>query len=439
MDRNIKKEILKYAIPGILGLVANSLYIVIDGIFVAQMLGDASLAAVTTVVPIVELLIALSLMISIGGGIYISISKGKNDFAMARSYFNHGFYFMLGIGLIILLISLLFTDQIIWILGATEAIFNEAKTYFLAFIVFVPFFMMNYALGTWIRNDGNPKLAMISQIMGAIINIVLDYVFMGPLNLGIKGAAIATGLGPVVGIILLLPHFLMKKGDLFFEKVTYKRTYIKEIALAGLPSFSIEFALGVMTFIMNLFLVQRFGQNGLSAFAVVGYVNLILLSIFLGLGQGTQPIISQFKGKEDHQTIQAIYKYSLKLSVILGFLSILVTFSFKRKISSIFIAPEQEELYQLTLTAMRLFFITYPATGINLATASVFEAKHEVKPSIIISLLRSLLILFPVALFLSYLKIDDALWIAVPLTELFTVPISLYLWRKYDPTDALTL
>ena len=169
MNPNIRKEILKYAILGILGLVANSLYIVIDGIFVAQMLGEKSLAAVTTVVPVVEILIALSLMISIGCGIYISMSKGQEDIEKARDYFNHGSSFNVR----------RFTDHIIDFLaffethcertGANQDIFHEAQTYFISFIVFVPFFMMNYALGTWIRNDGNPQLAMASQILGAIV------------------------------------------------------------------------------------------------------------------------------------------------------------------------------------------------------------------------------------------------------------------------------
>lgn len=430
MNKSLKKEIMFYAIPGILGLVANSLYIVVDGIFVAKMLGPNSLAAVTTVVPVVEILIALSLMISIGCGIYISISKGEKDLNKARSYFNHGLALMLVFSLIIVAFSLLFSKSIVSTLGATDTIFSEAHTYFVYFILFVPFFMLNYALGTWIRNDGQPKLAMISQIIGAVVNIVLDYVFMGPLNLGIAGAAIATGLGPVIGIIIFAPHFLMKKGDLYIQKVKFKFEKIKNILIGGLPSFTIEFSLGLMTFFMNIFISKKIGNGGLAAFGVLGYINLILLSVFLGLGQGTQPLVSRFYGEKDNAKIHEVYKFSVSLSLVLGVIAYALLIAFKKPITHIFIMKSDVALSTLTQTAIGLFFTTYFATGINIATASIFEAKHSIKYSISISLLRSLIILLPVLILFNYFGNESLLWLAVPFTELLVLPISIYLWKQ---------
>lgn len=432
---SIKKEILKYAGPGILGLVANSLYIVVDGIFVAKMLGSDALAAVTIVVPVVEILIAISLMISIGTGILISISKGKKDVKKSRSYFNHGLLLMLLLSFVILILSVLFRKQIVTSLGATADIFDSAIEYFTWFIVFVPFFTLNYALGTWIRNDGKPNLAMIGQVIGALLNIVLDYVFMGPLKMGLAGAAIATGLGPVIGVIILAPHFLKKKGSLYIEKITIKWAYIKEILVSGLPSFSIEFALGTMSFLCNLFIAHKMGAEGLAAFGVIGYINLILLSVFLGLGQGTQPLVSRFQGEQNYSKIKEVYKFVVKFSIILGIVGYVLILISKRSLVGIFINPNDNALTELSIKAIALFFFSFSLTGVNIATASIFEAKHSVKYSIIISVLRAIGFLLPTLLILSQFSNNMLLWIAVPIAELITLPVSLILWKKDNQKD----
>lgn len=426
----IRKEIIKYAGPGILGLVANSLYIVVDGVFVAKMLGANSLAAVTAVVPVVEILIALSLMISIGDGIYISVNKGKGDIPKAREYFNQGLFFTIGISLLIMVFALLFRRPIVGALGATPEIFDEAVSYFSWFIAFVPFFMLNYALGTWIRNDGKPNLAMVGQVVGAVLNIVLDYVFMGPLNMGIAGAAIATGLGPVIGILIVLPHFIQKKGDLYIQKVRLKGRYIKHILVGGLPSFSIEFALGAMSYLCNIFIAKKMGAQGLAAFGVIGYINLILLSVFLGMGQGTQPLVSRFHGQQDHEKIDYVYKFSVVASALFGALCYGFILLVKEPVTAVFIDPKNTVLTQLTLSAVPLFFFSFPVTGINVATASIFEAKHSVGYSITISFLRAVGFLLPVLVVMNQMANEMMLWTAVPFAEILVVPVAIYLWRR---------
>ncbi len=430
MEKSIRKEIMTYAIPGILGLVANSLYIVVDGIFVSKMLGAKSLAAVTTVVPVVEILIALSLMIAIGGGIHISIQKGRNNLEESRYYFNQGFYFVIGISILILIGSMVFRNSIVTLLGATPDIYEEALNYFTWFMMFVPFFTLNYALGTWIRNDGKPNLAMFAQVIGALANIVLDYIFMGPMKMGIAGAAIATGLGPVIGIALLLPHFIFKKGDLYIEKVRPKVSYIKNILVGGLPSFSIEFSLGLMSFLMNLFIAKSMGAEGLAAFGVIGYINLILLSVFLGIGQGTQPLVSRFYGEHDIESIKEVYNFSVILSIVFGIVSYGLLLVTRSTVIGIFVEAHDTEVIALCFTAITYFFFSYSVTGVNVATASIFEAKHSVLFSVLISLFRSFIILVPMLFIMNGFPNASALWLAVPLTEIITLPFSLILWNK---------
>lgn len=424
-----RKKLLKLIAPGVIGLLFNSLYIIIDGIFVSNILGSDSLAAVTLVVPIVEILIALSLMISIGGGVYISSFKGQNDLKESRNYFNHGLLLTMFVSIFITFIFLLFNKQIVNLLGATPEIFDQTREYFIYFTIFIPFFMLNYALGTWIRNDDKPKLAMLGQIIGAILNIILDYIFMAPLNMGIKGAAIATGLGPIIGIIILLLHFLTKKGDLYIEKVEIKASKLKDILIGGLPSFAIEFSLGLMTFFLNIFIAMRFKENGLAAFGVIGYINLIMLSIYLGIGQGTQPLISLYYGQKKYDDIHLIYSFCLKLSILLGILGYILLLPLKSTIIPIFIDSGNIEVIELTKKAINLFFITLSITGVNIITASIFEAKQNIIPSIIISFSRSFIFLVPSLLILNKFSNPNMLWLSVPISEILTLFISIYLWN----------
>ncbi len=425
-----KKELLKYMGPGIIGLLFNSIYIVVDGIFVANMLGPDALAAVTVVVPVVEVLIALSLMISIGGGVYIAIHRGLKNLKTSRSYFNHGLILTLVFSSLITVGALIFRNPIVRMLGATDRIHEQGVEYFIWFIVFVPFFMLNYALGTWVRNDGKPGLAMAGQIIGAVLNVFLDYIFMGPMKMGLKGAAIATGLGPVIGIIILLPHFLGKQGDLYIAKTKIKFKYFKDILLGGLPSFSIEFSLGLTTFFCNLFLSKTLMENGLAAFGVVGYLNLILLSLFLGMGQGTQPLVSQYHGSGDKENVKYIYNFSIKVSIAIGVIGYALLFFFKAPLTSIFINRADETLFSMTLHAINLFFVGIVFTGINITAASLFEATQKVFSSILISLGRSAFFLVPALWILSTFFPPHLIWLGVPIAEFFTLFLTFYLQKR---------
>lgn len=425
-----KKELGRYIGPGIIGLLFNSLYIVVDGIFVAKILGSDALAAVTVVVPVVEFLIALSLMISVGCGVYISINKGKGNIQLSRNYFNHGLLISVVLAIFITIFSLIFKNQIVSILGSTEKIHAEAVEYFVWFIAFVPFFVLNYALGTWVRNDGKPELAMAGQIIGAVLNIVLDYIFMAPLQMGIKGAAIATGLGPVVGILILIPHFLLKQGDLYIEKITVKFKIIREIIIGGIPAFTMEFALGLTTFFCNLFLSRKLQENGLAAFGVIGYINLILLSVFLGTGQGTQPLISKYYGVGDNASVSSIYIFSVKTALITGVLGYVLLFISKPILVSIFLSASNIELFNMTLKAINIFFIALPIVGINVITSSLFASTQSYVSSILISLARSAVFLVPALWAMSKFSNPMMIWLGVPIAEIAAFVLAVVLLRN---------
>ena len=230
------KEFFKYALPSALAMFVSSLYTIIDGIFVGQGVGDSALAAVNIVMPFTIMLFGIATMFAVGGGDLVSKSIGANNKEKAVKIFRQVFKFLLIISIVISLVAVVFSKYIVRILGATDTLVPLASTYLRYYSLFCIPNLVGIALNSFVRNDGRPKLAMISTLLGAVTNIILDYIFIFPLGFGIKGAAIATGLGQIVTIAILLPHFIMKRGILTFGNIKLESKIIKEFIIIGFPS-----------------------------------------------------------------------------------------------------------------------------------------------------------------------------------------------------------
>ncbi len=269
---NRLKEFFKYAVPSALAMFISSLYTVVDGIFVGQGVGDLALAAVNIVLPFTVMLFGLASMFAIGGGALVSKNIGAKNIDRAVSIFRQVFKFLLIASGIISIICIIFTEQIVTMLGATSNLRGLAVEYLRFYAIFCIPNLIGIVLSSFVRNDGRPKLAMISTIAGAITNIILDYVFIFKFGLGIKGAAIATGLGQIVTVSVLLPHFIMKKGYLTFGNVRINKSDLKEFCLIGFPSFFAQGSYSIMVLIHNIILVKFIGEMGISAYSIINYI-----------------------------------------------------------------------------------------------------------------------------------------------------------------------
>jgi putative MATE family efflux protein len=427
-SNNMFRLLLSYIIPGIGGLLFNSLYIVVDGIFVARMLGREPLAAVTIGVPVVEILLALSMLISVGAGVLISNKNGRGEYKEARGIFNMSVRLLAIVSILIAVGALIVVSPIAKMLGATPDIMDLVVEYMTYFFTFSPAFMFSYAMCTWLRNDSRPKLAMLAQIVGALSNVFLDWYFMGPLKMGIGGAALATGLGPVFSILIMLPHFISKKGNLYFEKVKMDFKTIFDMLLKGIPSFTMEFALGITTLCVNIAIGIHMGALGFAAFGIVGYIALIILSVFLGMAEGSQPLISFYNGANEDKNMRLILQISLRISVSLGIIAYLLLFIYTEVPVYVF-ADNDIELVNAATNAIIYYFPALFVSGINILLASYMQSTGYWKESVVISLCRSLILLLPLLLVLPKFLGDNGIWVSVPLAEISTLPIAYILWK----------
>ncbi|MEG0387749.1 MAG: MATE family efflux transporter, partial [Niameybacter sp.] len=286
------KEFFKYAIPSALAMFISSLYTVIDGIFVGQGVGDMALAAVNIVLPFTVILFGLASMFAIGGGSQVSKYIGAGDGDKAVNIFRQVFKFLIILSGIISLVCILFTKQIVGMLGATETLSGLAAEYLRFYAIFCIPNLIGIVLSSFVRNDGRPKLAMISTIMGAITNIILDYLFIFQFGLGIKGAAIATGLGQIVTVAVLVPHFMGKKGYLSFGNIKLNFEELKTFSKIGFPSFFAQASYSVIVLIHNVMLIKYMGETGISAYSIINYITTNTYMVLYGLTLGAQPLIS---------------------------------------------------------------------------------------------------------------------------------------------------
>lgn len=413
------KEFFKYAIPSALAMFISSLYTVIDGIFVGQGVGDMALAAVNIVLPFTVMLFGLASMFAIGGGSQVSkyIGAGENDKAV--NIFRQVFKFLLILSAIISLICVIFTKQIVAILGATEALSDLAVDYLRFYAIFCIPNLIGIVLSSFVRNDGRPKLAMLSTILGALTNIVLDYLFIFEYGLGIKGAAIATGLGQIITVVVLVPHFIQKKGCLSFGNVKLNFKELKNFSKIGFPSFFAQASYSIIVLIHNVMLVRFMGEAGISAYSIINYITTNTYMVLYGLTLGAQPLISYNYGRKDGKRMLGFYKLTCRAATIVSLAFVFISFILGPKLIGIFTSDPY--IGGIAYLALRIASLSYFAVGINLNTLVYFQALEKPKYSNLICIFRSIIFL-PIALLILCVAFGgNGIWAGTILSEALTL------------------
>ena len=418
------KEFFKYALPSAVAMFVSSLYTIIDGIFVWQGVGDSALAAVNIVMPFTIMLFGIATMFAVGGGDLVSKNIGSNNKDKALKIFRQVFKFLLILSICISLISIVFSKGIVKILGATDNLVPLASTYLKYYSLFCIPNLIGIALNSFVRNDGRPKLAMISTLSGAVTNIVLDYIFIFPLSLGIKGAAIATGLGQIVTIAILIPHFISNKGILKFGNVRLEKETIKEFINIGFPSFFAEVSFSIIIFFMNLALVNYGGETSLSSFAIINYITTNIYMVLLGLSLGVQPLLSYNYGAKKSDKMLKFYSLTLKAAVIVNIVFISICFIFGKGMISIF--TSDATIANISYIGLNLINIGFVMVGFNLTSTVYYQAINMPKISNIFCLCRSIILLPLILFILSKLLGINGIWISLLVSELLTFIILRY-------------
>lgn len=417
----------RYALPQMIGLLFNSVYMIVDGVFIGNRLGRDAMAAAAVSVPLVEILIALSMAVATGAGVLISSRLGQGEKEKARSTFTLAVLCTAAMGVFISVLGNIWIHPLAELLGSTPAIQEEAISYMWYIVTFSPFLLFSFLLSGLVRNDNRPKLAMFALMFGSVSNIVLDYVFMYPLNMGIAGAALATALGPIFSVLIMLPHFVFKRGDLYIVKFKLKWKELVSVYVYGFPSFIMEFTIGIITFVYNFAIVHYgFGEIGLAAYLVIGYLMLIILTLFLGMAQGLQPIFSYFMGTEEKQRSKELLAFSIKVFLAVGILCYLLIFFFSRRFFSIF-NPGDVELINFMESKSLPYFCGFFLAGFNILMIAFWQANERTGKALAVSLSRSLIWPPVLIALLPLLFGNEAIWFCHSASEAMTAITAVFI------------
>lgn len=419
------RDFAKYASLNVMGMIGLSCYILADTFFVSKGLGTDGLTALNLAIPVYSFIHGSGLMIGMGGGTKYSIFKSQKEHNNANRAFTGAVSLATGFAAVFVLIGLFFSGTIISLFGADESVFAMSKTYLQVILLFAPAFLLNNVLLCFVRNDGAPQLAMAAMIGGSLSNVVLDWVFIFPCQMGIFGAVFATGLAPIFSMLILSPHFIQKKNQFHLVKCRPDGKLLGGILSSGIPSLVTEVSSGIVMIVFNAIILHLEGNVGVAAYGVIANLSLVIIAIFTGIAQGIQPIISRCYGTRDFGRIHATLRYALITMLIFSAVIYGVVFFGAAQITNIFNSEQNPLLQSIAAEGMRLYFAACPFAGFNVIISMYFTSMECPRPAHIISILRGYLVIIPMAFLLSWMGKIYGVWCAFPATELLVSIIGL--------------
>ncbi|WP_252235261.1 MATE family efflux transporter [Clostridium sp. ZS1] len=429
-------KFMKFITLNVLGMIGLSCYILADTYFISNGLGANGLAALNLAISVYSFIHATGLMIGIGGSTKFTILKTQSENIKANEVFTHCIILGIVIGIIFALTGILGSEYLSRFLGANEETFSMTNTYLKTIFLFSPCFILNNILIAFIRNDNSPKLAMAGMIIGSLSNIILDYIFVFPLNLGMFGAAFATGLAPIISIVLLSLHFVKNKNNFSIKRCKFDLTIFKNIINLGLSSFITEISSGIVLIIFNIVILNIAGNIGVAAYGIIANLALVAIGIFTGIAQGMQPLVSNSYGNKNYLQLKQLLKYSITLSLIVSVVIYFTITLFSSELISLFNSENNLLLKTYATTGLSLYFIGFIFVGINIVIISFLNSIESSKVAFIISLIRGFIAIIPLVLILSSLFGLTGVWLVFPSVEAVTTLIAIILLRNSNITIA---
>jgi len=423
------KSFFQYFIPTLLGMMLMSVNIVIDGIFVGNGVGSVALASVNIAVPVFSVIISIALLIGMGGGTLYSMAMGRNDTPKARKIFTLSMVLIIVVTVIISGMSYFNMERLAYMFGANAETLPYVIDYMQILFISALILSLETSLSIFVRNDGDPQLAMIGLVVSAVLNIGLNYVMIFILGLEVKGAAIATVLATLAGLLIYMIHFLKKGSNLKLNRFTWNWKEVKSLGTIGFPSFLSEAGMGVFVIGYNLTAAAYLGTAGLAAFSVINYLHTFMFLAFIGIGTTIQPLVSYYYGAQRDESIKKTVKLAERTGLALGILFLAIGFLGADYLVAIF-GVESEEIAGLAARGLKLFFLGYLFMGINFVYMTYYQSIGYVKPSIYITVFRGFVLLILMLLVLPRVIGDAGVWLALPAAEALVAIFILVFARK---------
>ncbi|RDU24666.1 MATE family efflux transporter [Anaerosacchariphilus polymeriproducens] len=428
---NVIRLFFTYAIPTILGMMAICSASIIDGIFLGRYIGPKALAVINLIVPYVSFLLGITTMLSAGGCVLSGKLIGERNNKGASEAFSKVIQIMVFFIVITCILVLIFPYHLAHILGANKDIINEVVVYIKNYTYFLPFQLLGIGISFFARVNGKPGLSSFALLFSAIMNVILDFVLIVIFSLGIKGAALATGISQSMTFFILIPIFFSKKSTLHFVK---SAKFTKDILFSmfnGISEFLNETSSGIVAFAFNHVLMIQSGVEGVAAFTTINFFLYSSCLIDYGVATSMNGPISINYGAEKLKRVYKFMKVSILFTLMLGICIASTLYLLDDIWITIFLKNKEEKISELALAYIGMLWPAFLINGINIVITGYFTSTLKPMLSFVFSILRSLLLPIIFILILNYLFMNEKVFLSIPLAEVITLFISLtYLYLK---------
>ena len=416
--------------PSVLMMIVMALYYTIDSIFVANLVGEDGLAAINIAYPLQGIIWGIAVMLAAGSSSLVSIELGKGNIAEADDKFTYVCVFATVLGIASTVASLIFMTPIVNFLGATEALTEDCHSFLGIFVLGCPGAFLGVLFEFFIRVDGRPVFTVVLYIAGGVIHLGLDILLMGPLHMGLEGAAIANAAGLIATALIGVYYFIFFDTRLNFRRFHISHRYILHSFANGSPELVNESAAGIMVFCYNIVVIKIAAEVGVAAVAVVLNLHYFFMSVHMGYQVGVLPLLSYYYGAKAYDKLNRVMKYT-KYYMIVSSVGVAAIFLIMAPLLARVYASPGTELYDMSVTGLRIVSISILTVGVNVFASGFFTAFGSGMLSAIISISRGLVMLVVGLFALSHFFGLNGAWMALPFADVTTLVLSFFLLAKF--------
>lgn len=422
-------SLFKFVLPTIIMMVFMSLYTIIDGIFVSRLVGGEALAALNIVLPIPSIIWGISIMFATGSSAIISKHLGEGKEKLAKGEFSFIILVNIVIAVVLAVFVLLFLNETSMFLGAKGRVLEYANKYLFVIVLIMPITFIKTIFDYFYVVIGKPNIGVFLALIGGITNIVLDYLFIGPMQMGIVGAALATAIGQFIPAIIGIFIFMNRKNSLHFTIPKFDFKMLLDSSFNGASEMIINLSGALTVFLFNMAMLKYLGDEGVAAITIVLYAQYLLISVYLGVSSGTAPIISYKYGNDDKDQLKKVIRYSYEAIILSSIVTFAISYMAAPQIIGAFVEPGSN-IYEITKNGFGLFSVSFLFIGANIYTSGMFTAFSNGKVSAIISFLRTFVFVILGIVILPMFFDINGIWLTIPFAEVLTIIFSIYYVKK---------
>ena len=430
--KGLKHDFVRFVSATVASLMVFSLYSMVDGLMVSIGVDEYAMSAVNLSLPFTNALFSIAVLFGVGSSTLIAIYIAQDKRHEADTLFSQNFTTLLVIGALATTLVFVFLEPFAILLGADKITLDYVKEYLTGIAPFSVCFLVSYNLEVLVKTDGYPRYALFTVITGCLTNCVLDYVAIFWLNMGVFGAAAATGISQLVTCVLYLIHFFSKKCTFHLRKFRFDPHLYARILPIGLADGVTDLCTGLMIFLFNHTVLRCIGTDGVVTYTVIAYVNTVVINLMVGISQGSQPLVSFHYGKGEHDQCQKLLRYGLTTVCIIAPLLFLCVYFFAPQIVSVYLSHASDELVAYSVRAFRHYGISYLLVGFNVVIGGFLTALERPIPAISISVGRGLVLQSAVLLTLAALFGGETLWYTPIISESLCLAMSVIFLRLYQ-------